>query len=171
MNAEQRRRAGDFTGAIDLCRDALARFPEHLSARVTLGLALMDLGRAAEARSEFEAVRRLAPDNMAALRGLAQLHGQFDSYDDLHVEPDLSAPDPADPVVEVHVAEVREVHVAEADVAEPAPVVRNLECWLEVVEDAGVRRARHDRYVRNLECWLEVVEARRTVLTECSASD
>jgi hypothetical protein len=45
-----------------------------LSARVTLGWALLDLGRLAEAREEFQTVRKSAPDNFAAIRGLAQLH-------------------------------------------------------------------------------------------------
>ncbi|MEO6222504.1 MAG: tetratricopeptide repeat protein [Vicinamibacterales bacterium] len=74
MNAEKLRRSGNAQGAIDLCRDALVRFPGHLSARVTLGWALLDLGQLKEARDEFEAVRKSAPDNFAAIRGLAQLH-------------------------------------------------------------------------------------------------
>lgn len=74
MTAEQLRRSGNPAAAADLCRDALARFPGYLSARVTLGWALLDLGRLKEAREEFETVHRVAPDNFAAIRGLAQLH-------------------------------------------------------------------------------------------------
>jgi len=74
VTAEQVRRSGNPAAAVDLCRDALARFPGHLSARVTLGWALLDLGRLKEAREEFQIVRQHAPDNFAAIRGLAQLH-------------------------------------------------------------------------------------------------
>jgi tetratricopeptide (TPR) repeat protein len=93
MNAEQLRRAGNAQGAIDLCRDALVRFPGHLSARVTLGWALLDQGKLKEAREEFEVVRKSAPDNFAAIRGLAQLHVLEEShpeeysFDEVDAEP------------------------------------------------------------------------------------
>ena len=78
MTAESLRRAGNPAAAVDMCRDALIRFPGHLSARVTLGWALLDMGKLDEARLEFEAVRRQAPDNLAAIRGLAKLHTLHD---------------------------------------------------------------------------------------------
>jgi len=84
MTAESLRRAGNPSAAIDMCRDALIRFPGHLSARVTLGWALLDLNRLQEAQREFATVRRLAPDNLAAIRGLAKLHTLLD---DEPVEP------------------------------------------------------------------------------------
>jgi hypothetical protein len=79
MTAESVRRSGDPSTAVDMCRDALIRFPGHLSARVTLGWALLDLGRLREAQQEFETVRRQAPDNLAAIRGLAKLHTLHDN--------------------------------------------------------------------------------------------
>lgn len=72
--AERFRRAGDLDRAIALCRDGLKRFPEQLSARVTLGWALLDKGQYDAARVELEYVLRKAPDNLAAIRGLAELH-------------------------------------------------------------------------------------------------
>jgi hypothetical protein len=72
--AERFRRAGDLERAVALCRDGLKKFPDHLSARVTLGWALLDLGRYDEAQSELEQVLKRAPDNLAAIRGLAELH-------------------------------------------------------------------------------------------------
>src|SRR5690606_38681703 len=72
--AERFRRAGDLDRAIALCRDGLKRFPEQLSARVTLGWALLDKGQYDAARAELEQVLRKAPDNLAAIRGLAELH-------------------------------------------------------------------------------------------------
>ena len=72
--AERFRRAGQLDRAVNLCVDGLKRFPDHMSARVTLGWALMDLGRYDEARRELEVVLKRAPDNLAAIRGLAELH-------------------------------------------------------------------------------------------------
>ncbi|MEO8071399.1 MAG: tetratricopeptide repeat protein, partial [Acidobacteriota bacterium] len=72
--AERFRRAGDLDRAITLCRDGLTRFPGQLSARVTLGWALLDKGQYEEARLELEQVLKRAPDNLAAIRGLAELH-------------------------------------------------------------------------------------------------
>ncbi|MCC7007565.1 MAG: tetratricopeptide repeat protein [Acidobacteria bacterium] len=72
--AERFRRAGDLDRAITLCRDGLKKFPTLLSARVTLGWALLDKGCYDEARAELEQVLRRAPDNLAAIRGLAELH-------------------------------------------------------------------------------------------------
>jgi hypothetical protein len=72
--AERFRRAGDLERAIALCQDGLRRFPDHLSARVTLGWSLLDLGRYDEAREALEQVLKRAPDNLAAIRGLAELH-------------------------------------------------------------------------------------------------
>jgi tetratricopeptide (TPR) repeat protein len=72
--AERFRRAGDLDRAIALCREGLRKFPDQLSARVTLGWSLLDKGQYDEARAELERVLRRAPDNLAAIRGLAELH-------------------------------------------------------------------------------------------------
>ena len=72
--AEECRRAGDYEEAVSVCRAGLARHPAYLSARVTLGRALMELDRYDEARTELEAVLNLAPDNLAAIRVLAEIH-------------------------------------------------------------------------------------------------
>jgi len=76
--AERFRRAGDLDRAIALCREGLLKFPNTLSARVTLGWALLDKGQYGEARAELEQVLRRAPDNLAAIRGLAELHDRTD---------------------------------------------------------------------------------------------
>jgi tetratricopeptide (TPR) repeat protein len=125
MNAEALRRSGNPQGAIDLCRDALVRFPGHLSARVTLGWALLDLGQLKEARQEFEVVRKSAPDNFAAIRGLAQLHVLEESHAEAYsfdVEPEPAVTDDheeADPI---------------GSAAKVSPVVARLEGWLARVE-------------------------------------
>lgn len=120
MTAEQIRRSGDPATAIDLCRDALARFPGHLSARVTLGWALLDLGRLQEAREEFQVVRHSAPDNFAAIRGLAQLHVLEEN--DSSYTPDLGAThEPPAPMAAAPPSPARPVVAAAAAVAPVAP--------------------------------------------------
>jgi hypothetical protein len=72
--AERFRRAGQAERAVAVCREGLSANPGHLSARVTLGLALMDIGQDYEALAALAEVRRRAPDNLAALRAMAELH-------------------------------------------------------------------------------------------------
>jgi tetratricopeptide (TPR) repeat protein len=72
--AEEYRRARQFDQAVAVCREGLQRHTGYLSARITLGRALAELGQTAEAEEEFEYVLRSAPDNLAAIRGLAEIH-------------------------------------------------------------------------------------------------
>jgi tetratricopeptide (TPR) repeat protein len=72
--AEEYRRAGQYAESVDACRAGLALHPGYLSARVTLGRALIELGDLTGARHELEVVLKNAPDNLAALRGLADVH-------------------------------------------------------------------------------------------------
>lgn len=71
--AEEHRRAGEFDDAVAVCRSGLARHPGYLSARVTLGRALLELGQLDEAQQELQAVLAGAPDNLAAIRGLGDI--------------------------------------------------------------------------------------------------
>ena len=71
---EEYRRIGEYVQAVLVCRDGLARHPGYLSAQVTLGRALMELEKFDEARAEIEAVLSVAPDNLAAIRALADIH-------------------------------------------------------------------------------------------------
>lgn len=72
--AEEHRRAGRFDEAIAVCRDGLSRYPAYVSARVTLGRALLDSGDAAAALAELEQAVAQAPDNLAAARALESVH-------------------------------------------------------------------------------------------------
>lgn len=72
--AEEHRRAGDHDEAARLCRAGLMRHPGYLSARVTLGLALIALERLDEAEDELTIVLKTAPENLAAIRGRAEIH-------------------------------------------------------------------------------------------------
>ena len=72
--AEEYRRAGQYQEAVDCCRAGLAVHSAYASARVTLGRALVQLGEVDQAQHELETVLKLAPENLAAIRGLAEIH-------------------------------------------------------------------------------------------------
>ena len=74
--AEECRRGGDFGEAVNICRAGLPYHPDYLSARVTLGRALTELGRHDEAKTELQLVLEKAPDNLAANRAMAEIHQQ-----------------------------------------------------------------------------------------------
>ncbi len=71
--AEQYRRAGRFDDAIITCRSGLTHHPGYVSARVTLGRALVAVGDLRSAEVELNDVQADAPDNLAAREGLAEL--------------------------------------------------------------------------------------------------
>lgn len=72
--AEEYRRAGQYEEAVRTCRLGLARHPTYLSARVTLGRALIELDALEEAAAELDFVLQAAPENLAAIRGLAEIY-------------------------------------------------------------------------------------------------
>ena len=72
--AEECRRSGDNDEAVGICRAGLAFHPDYLSARVTLGRALVELGRLDEAQTELKIVLDLAPDNLPANRAIAEMY-------------------------------------------------------------------------------------------------
>ena len=72
--AEEYRRSGQTEEAVRVCQEGLTRHPGYLSARVTLGRALLDLGQLAGARDELQFVVAEAPENLAAVRGLAEIY-------------------------------------------------------------------------------------------------
>src|SRR5688572_161596 len=72
--AEEYRRAGQYAEAVEMCRAGLAVHPGYLSARVTLGRALLELGDLPAAQAELERVLGGAPENLSAIRGLAEIH-------------------------------------------------------------------------------------------------
>jgi tetratricopeptide (TPR) repeat protein len=72
--AEEYRRAGRFQEAIDTCRTGLSHHPGYLSAHVTLGRALIETGELQPAEDELRRVLTAAPENLAAIKGLADIH-------------------------------------------------------------------------------------------------
>src|ERR1044072_7466341 len=128
--AEEYRRIGHYEEAIEACRVGLQRHPAYLSARVTLGRALIELGQYDAAREELETVLRSAPENLAAIRGLAQIHDRLGHVAEMH--PRLvelrNEPLPPQRAVEGPVAEApapppAAVEAQPVAIPEPAPLV------------------------------------------------
>ncbi len=93
--AEEYRRLGMFVEAIGTCREGLLRHPSYTSARVTLGRALIEIGEFDEASAELEQVLQNAPENLAAIRALADIHHRRGEVSDAdHYNTSLSSPDP-----------------------------------------------------------------------------
>ena len=97
--AEEYRRAGRFQEAIDVCQAGLARHPGYLSARVTLGRALLEIGDIDGAQRELNDVLRVAPDNLSAIRGIAEVHrkkGEIpEALEQFRSAFEMASPDPA----------------------------------------------------------------------------
>ena len=72
--AEEHRRVGDYEEAVRICRAGLAQHPTYLSARVTLGRALIELAQFEDAARELDYVLCIAPDNLAAIRAFEVIH-------------------------------------------------------------------------------------------------
>jgi tetratricopeptide (TPR) repeat protein len=139
--AEEHRRAGNHKEAIAVCRAGLAIHPGYLSARVTLGRALIEANDLITAETELKAVLRAAPDNLAAIRALAEVHHRSGHSDQAlqfyKTALDLSGNDPAlEHTVEKiaasqqqeqkQTAAVAPSPAASAVAAPPAPVAREV---------------------------------------------
>jgi tetratricopeptide (TPR) repeat protein len=72
--AEEYRRAARFEEAVEASRAGLRFHPTYVSARVTLGRSLMELGLFDQAERELHVVARSTPDNLAARRALGDLY-------------------------------------------------------------------------------------------------
>jgi tetratricopeptide (TPR) repeat protein len=138
--AEEYRRAGDYTQAITICREGLARHPGYLSAQVTLGRALIELEQFEEAQQELEAVLSVAPDNLAAIRALADIHQRVGDGDAVGQEAAPAAADLPLPADDVKLAEAAELPIplltenaiiAAVEVTDPA--LPALEQWLTAI--------------------------------------
>jgi tetratricopeptide (TPR) repeat protein len=113
--AEEHRRGGQFEDAVRVCRDGLTQHPAYLSARITLGRALLEMGRYDEAVSEFEYVLKAAPDNLTATRELADIKQRRTARaPQVEVTPAV-LPESPPPVID--------------------PVIAELEAWLAVLAD------------------------------------
>ncbi|MCZ6777801.1 MAG: tetratricopeptide repeat protein [Acidobacteria bacterium] len=71
--AEEYRKEGLLEEALLVCKGGLKKHPGYQSARVAMGRIFLSLNLLEEARVEFEAVLRAAPDNLLANRLLGDL--------------------------------------------------------------------------------------------------
>ncbi len=145
--AEEYRRAGDYEEAVRVCRAGLAQHPSYLSARVTLGRALLELQQFDDAKAELETVVNKAPDNLAAIRALAEIHQRRGEVDDAPtqfatedpiapVEPPPASPPPDYTRVLATVDSIRLDHPMPVNVEPADPGLGELQAWLEaIVED------------------------------------
>lgn len=111
--AEEFRRVGRYEDAVLTCRTGLQRHPAYLSARVTLGRALIETGDFDGAREELQTVLRSAPENLAAIRGLDQIRERLGHSAEMD-------PHIADAMRTLHEESIR---VAAQPKPEPIPVV------------------------------------------------
>lgn len=116
--AEEYRREGDYERAVDVCRTGLAQYPSYLSARVTLGRALAELGLRDEAEAELQRVLQVAPDNIAARRAMEELASR--------PKTETAAPAPEPPPPQPPVAD---------------PRLQHLESWLDAILRERAQRA------------------------------
>jgi tetratricopeptide (TPR) repeat protein len=128
--AEEYRRIGDYVEAVKICRDGLERHPGYLSAQVTLGRALVELKNFDEARTELEAVLKVAPDNLAAIRALADIHQQTEEV----AETVKAVPVPREaPVAKSATPAAPVEDIAAAERADDDPALEELEHWLAAI--------------------------------------
>jgi Flp pilus assembly protein TadD len=134
--AEECRRAGNYQEAVDVCRAGLAVHPGYTSARATLGRALLHLDRLDEAKDELQRVLTIAPDNLSAIRGLAQIHERQGLLPEaLHQYWTALALAPNDPELEQTVTRLTDAvrGTAARDRENAARTIAALEQWLHAI--------------------------------------
>jgi cellulose synthase operon protein C len=168
--AEEYRRIGRFQDAVDVCRRGLERHPAYISAKVTLARALIELMQLDEAQQELDAVLRIAPENLAAIRARADVHHRRgyipEAFDfeaaQREAERETRAPAPAEPVPDRKPDET----VAPPVVQAPARHEVNQPARHEVNEPArheAHEPARHEanEELKRLEAFLQTIVAER----------
>jgi tetratricopeptide (TPR) repeat protein len=159
--AEEHRRAGQYEAAIDVATAGLQQHPAYLSARVTLGRALLELGRLDESAVQFEYVVKAAPDNLTAVRQLADIHqrrrqaaNQSRSAQPA-IEPPAEAKPPSAPVIPLPSSSIGEVIHTSPRI--PAAVID-----VEAGSEPGQPQAPVDSVLEELETWLTVIVSERS---------
>ena len=145
--AEEFRRAGQLEEAVQTCRAGLATHPDYISARVTLGRALLASGRLQEANAELTHVVAQTPDNVAAVRALAEScrrQGRLqDALTHYRAALDLAPNDPdVDRVVRdlEHAVTAAATRVQDAARQRAVATLAALERWLEAIDATRAQR-------------------------------
>lgn len=142
--AEEYRRAGQFERAVEVSRQGLAVHAGYASARVTLGRALLQSGRLDEARVELQRVLESAPENLAAIRGLAEVHHRHGELAEAIALYDTALTlAPNDPEIEQTIADLSTALVKSRHTVDRQLAKRQLaamEQWLLAIHVARVQR-------------------------------
>ena len=150
--AEEYRRAGRHQDSIDVCRAGLSVHPRYVSARVTLGRSLIEVDQLDAAQEELQRALEIAPENLAAIRGLAEICRRRGALADAlgHYKAALKLA-PNDPELERYIDSLarslvpaKEPSVGASSNADRDRAIRTiaaLEQWLEAVH--GTRADRH----------------------------
>jgi tetratricopeptide (TPR) repeat protein len=171
--AEALRRDGRVDAALEVAREALAADPRSVSARASAALALLDLGRDAEARRELEAlVAEDAPDA-----------APLEAFDDGELEQAFAEAEPeAEAMHDANEVAFEAMRAVERELSDPTAAnspfrtrtmaellerqgdrdaARAIRASLAESDDAGAAQARGGRrrgdVIRTLERWLERV--------------
>jgi tetratricopeptide (TPR) repeat protein len=138
--AEEYRRAGQLAEAVETCRAGLLTHPDYSSARVTLGRALLALGRLDDAAAELQRVVDAVPGNLAARRALAEAcRRQGRTREALEHFTAARALAPHEPDLERITTDLSRALATQAPDAEPAAgrhdaaTLAALEQWLEAI--------------------------------------
>ena len=138
--AEEYRRLGRYQDAVEVCRRGLERHPAYLSARVTLGRALIELDQLDAGARELQHVLASAPENLAAIRALAEVHRRRGELPESIEMADEPAPAPAPAVVQPPERIPVPVKVAQTASGESDAIVGRLETFLNAVVAERRRR-------------------------------
>jgi tetratricopeptide (TPR) repeat protein len=164
--AEEYRRAGRFQESIEVCRAGLARHPGYLSARVTLGRALLEVGDVEAAQRELNEVLRVAPDNLSAIRGIAEVHrkkGEIpEALEQFRSAFEMAGPDPTiEEVVRDLRREAMAAHLPSRAGGTAPPATAGVEAAGAPGRPVQPLRAEEDRAARRtlayLERWLQAI--------------
>lgn len=79
--ADAYRKAGELDRAIELCKGGLERHPDYVSAHIVYGRCLIDKKDDAEAEQVFQRILGLDPENIIALKVLADLADRNNRFD------------------------------------------------------------------------------------------
>lgn len=135
--AEEYRRAGWFNEAIATCRAGLEHNPAFLSPRVTLGRALVEIGELDQAKVELEYVLSAAPENLAAIRAMGEIHHRQGELSDEAAYSRMVESVPAGPGVHV----VAQQPASEAAAPSEQATVASAEPGIQVSEPASPVRS------------------------------
>jgi Flp pilus assembly protein TadD len=155
--AEEYRRAGQHQDAVRVLRAGLRHHPDYHSARVTLGRALLGVGNPDAAAREFLAVLQAAPQNLAACRGLGEIHESAGRVAEALVQFRRALMlAPGDPDLRAHIAELEQRVPADPQVASGQPPYTGTRTDRPAAVWDGRRRL-----LARLEGWLTVLDGRR----------